>query len=200
MNTRLRPLSELCRKDVSTVDPRARPDSIFTYIDITSVNNTLKQIECPQKVKGAEASVRARRIVRVGDVLVATTRPNLNSVALISKEFDGEICSTGFCVLRCGPELDPFYLFAFVQSKRFVDSLTDLVQGALYPAVSDKQVLSQTIPWVSMDRQRDTAERISSQLERVRAATEAATHQLEDLQQLPQKLLAQVFDSDSIRP
>lgn len=157
MNNDLRPLSELCRRKIDQRDPTGTPDVEFRYIDIGSVNSRTKQIESAVAVKGAQASVRARQVVRAGDVLVSTVRPNLNAVALVPQELDGAICSTGFCVLRCGPELNPGYLFAFVQSCTFVEGLAEIVQGALYPAVTDRQVLAARIPWVEPPRQVEIA-------------------------------------------
>lgn len=136
-NVNHRPLSELCESTIASVNPKRQPESEFWYVDISAADNTLKQIVSPQKVNGKLASVRARQVIRTNDVLVATTRPNLNAVALVPEQYDGEVCSTGFCVLRVGSELDSEYLYYFVQSAAFVNPLTDLTKGALYPAVSE---------------------------------------------------------------
>jgi hypothetical protein len=136
-------LSELCTRNIDLIDPKRQPDHQFSYIDISAVDNQSKRITTPQRVFGKDASVRARQVIQKNDVLIATTRPNLNSVALVPESLAGQVCSTGFCVLRTNPLLDPEYLFAYVQSPMFVQALTDLVQGALYPAVTDKQVRAQ---------------------------------------------------------
>ncbi len=188
-----RQLGELCNRDIQLIDPKCEPDKQFWYIDISAVDNTVKRITNPQIVTGKLASVRARQVVQTNDVIVSTTRPNLNAVALVPAEYGGEICSTGFCVLRCGPELDPQYLFAFVQSRLFVDALTELVQGALYPAVTDRQVFAQSIPWVPLENQRRIATQLKAQLGAVEEARQAAQAQLEEIQRLPARLLAQAF-------
>jgi type I restriction enzyme S subunit len=189
----LRQLNELCDKDILLIDPKREPDKAFWHVDISSVDNITKQIVTPQKTLGKQASVRARQVIRENDVLVSTTRPNLNAVALIPAEYDGEICSTGFCVLRCGAELHPEYLFSFVQSPLFVKALTELVQGALYPAVTDRQVFAQSIPWVSMEEQHRIASQLKAQLAAVEEARQAAQMQLEEIKMLPHRLLAEAF-------
>jgi len=194
-NPRLRPLSDLCQRPVSSTDPKRKPEHEFWYVDISSVDNTTKRIASPRRVKGRDASVRARQLMHVNDVLVATTRPNLNAVALVPEQYDREICSTGFCVLRAGPELDPEYLFYCVQSPGFVESLVDLTQGALYPAVTDRQVLAQTIPWLCVDDQRQIAARLKAQLAEVETVRQAAQTQLAEINRLPQRLLAHAFKS-----
>jgi len=184
-NPRLRLLSDVCQRPVSNTDPRRKPDHEFWYVDISSVDNTTKRIVSPKRVKGGDASVRARQVMRVNDVLVATTRPNLNAVALVPEQYDKEICSTGFCVLRAGAELDHEYLFYYVQSSCFVESLVDLTKGALYPAVTDRQVFAQTIPWVCVDKQRQIAARLKAQLAEVETARQAVQAQMRDADGLP---------------
>ena len=145
-------LDEVC-EGPGTRDPLSEPDKPFQYVDITSVDAITKKIVAPKTLLGRVAPSRARQVICAGDVLVATTRPNLNAVALVPQELDDQICSTAFCVLRPKDNLDPSYLFAFVQSAEFARSLSELVTGALYPAVSDKQVRAQPIPLPPLDEQ-----------------------------------------------
>jgi type I restriction enzyme S subunit len=74
-----------------------------------------------------------------GDVLVSLTRPNLNAVAIVPDQLDGAIGSTGFHVLRSKWIL-PEYLYYLVQTDEFVNAMSSLVQGALYPAIRPKDV------------------------------------------------------------
>lgn len=197
MNFQLRPFADLCLSNIERVNPTNAPDGEFWYVDISSIDSTLKIISIPTKTKGKNASVRARQLIRTNDVLVSTTRPNLNAVALVPDEYDGQICSTGFCVLRCGDELDADYLFHFVRSGIFINSLSSLVQGALYPAVTDKQVFAQSIPWIPLEKQRQIAARLKAQLAEVDKARQAAEAQLREINLLPQKILAQAFGDAS---
>jgi type I restriction enzyme, S subunit len=59
---------------------------------------------------GQDAPSRARKVVQTEDVLVSTTRPNLNAVAMVPDKFNDQIASTGFDVLRA-PSIDPRWLF-----------------------------------------------------------------------------------------
>jgi type I restriction enzyme S subunit len=147
-------LGELCSAKTGTVDPTRDPDGQFLYIDITSIDVSRKEVTEPRWLAGRDAPSRARRRVMTGDVIVSMTRPNLNAVALISPEHSGQVCSTGFCVLRPEPRLDAGYLFHFVRTKNFVQALTALVSGALYPAVSEGQVRQQIIPLPPLEEQR----------------------------------------------
>lgn len=189
MSLIFRPLIELCDASVASIDPKREPHREFLYIDISAVDNSTKRIVSPQKVMGKQASVRARQVICKNDVLVSTTRPNLNAVALVAEQYDGQVCSSGFCVLRCGSELIPDYLFLFVQSPAFVQPLSDLVKGGLYPAVSDKQVRAQQIPWVHVDKQRSIAADLKIQLAAVEQARQAAKDQSDELTNLAHAII-----------
>ncbi len=186
-------LGEVCEEKMGLRDPHKQPDTPFYYVDISSVDNNTKQIIDFKEILGKDAPSRARQIICKDDVIVATTRPNLNAVAIVPPHLDNQICSTGFCVLRAKSDLDTQYLFAFVQTKDFIESLSDLVKGALYPAVTDKQVREQMIPLPPLPTQQRLAARLNDQLATVERARLAAQAQLEEAKNLPAAYLRQVF-------
>lgn len=188
-------MDDLCEKYPGIRSPAATPEVPFTYVDITAVDNISKRITESRTLLGKEAPSRARNVIRSGDVIVATTRPNLNAVALVPEELDSQICSTGFCVLRPGPMLLSEYLFLFVQSGGFVDPLADLVKGALYPAVTDYQVRSQRIPLVPFSEQKRIAAGLSAALATVETARRAAEERLAAAEALTTAYLHQVFEA-----
>lgn len=191
---RLVRLDDVCENRTGIRDPRKTPDDRFHYVDISSVDNVAKRIVVAKIILGKDAPSRARQIIRANDVLVATTRPNLNSVALVPKSLNNEICSTGFCVLRATEKIDSSYLFAFVQSESFIESLSNLVKGALYPAVTDKQVRSQFIPLPpTIEEQRRIAAVLDEQMKAVEQARRAVEEQLEAARLLPSTLFSEAF-------
>ena len=186
-------LSDVCEESIPTRDPRDSPSDSFRYVDITSVSNVSKRIVSPKTVLGKDAPSRARQVIRTGDVLVATTRPNLNAVALVPTELDGEIASTGFCVLRAKSGLNPRYLFGFVQTGKTVRNLSELVKGALYPAVTDAQVRAQWLPLPELSEQQRIVDVLAEQMVGVKRARVAAEAQLEAAKALPATYLRDVF-------
>jgi type I restriction enzyme S subunit len=143
---------------VKNLDPKKLGRNSFTYIDIASIDRELKRIVSPQILSAAEAPSRARQQVEAGDILVSTVRPNLNAVARVGEEYNGEIASTGFCVIRPDPvKLDSAYASYFVQTKDFVSRLTRIATGASYPAVTDDDVFETEIPLLSLAEQRRIA-------------------------------------------
>ena len=94
-----------------------------------------------------EAPSRARKDIRVNDLLVSTVRPNLNAVAQVTAELDGQIASTGFAVLRPDPKrIHPRYLFFRVITDAFISDMVAQAKGAGYPAVSDRIVSNHKLP------------------------------------------------------
>ncbi|TXT26987.1 MAG: type I restriction enzyme S subunit [Gallionellaceae bacterium] len=147
-------LEEVVEKTTGTRNPTKTPNDSFIYVDVAAVDNTKKIIVGARDILGGAAPSRARKLIRTGDILVSTVRPNLNAVALVPADLDGQVASTGFCVLRPTAKVLPEYLFYFVISRKFVDGLSSLVAGAMYPAVTDSQVLAQSLPVPPIPEQR----------------------------------------------
>jgi type I restriction enzyme, S subunit len=167
------PLSSLVN-DVKQCNPRDLGRPRITYLDISSVDNVTKRLIAPQRIAVDAAPSRARQLVHTDDVLVSTVRPNLNAVALVPAKFNGEIASTGFCVLRPRPkQLCPEYLFYFTQSAQFIAHLTRIATGASYPAVSDNDILDTNIQLPGMPEQRQIARQLeqADRLRRTRGYT-----------------------------
>ena len=188
-------IGEVCSTPVEIRDPRREPGKAFLYVDISSVDTAKKAITATQTIKGEDAPSRARQVIRAGDVVVATTRPNLNAVGLVPPELDKQVCSTGFCVLRSGGDIEPYYLYYFVQSPTFVGAVSDLVRGALYPAVRDSDVRDILVPLSPLDEQRRIAARLSEQMALVDKMRAAARAQVEAARALPAAFLRSVFQS-----
>jgi type I restriction enzyme S subunit len=172
------------------------PRTDFTYIDIGSVNNKTKQIESAKDmVAGSKVPSRAQQHVQPGDILVSMTRPNLNAVAKVSTEMAGAICSTGFDVLR-SIEVEPDWLFLIVKSRPFIDTMTALVQGALYPAVRPADIRVYEFPLPPLAEQRRIVAKIEALQERSRRAREALSEVGPLLEQFRQSVLAAAFRGD----
>jgi len=171
-------------EQVSTWTPeRDDPDGVFMYIDLSAVDQDAKVVSGARELTCSEAPIRARQLVRAGDVLVSTVRPNLNGVARVPPEFDGATASTGFCVLRPrAGQIDGGYLYQWVKSSRFVSEMVRRATGASYPAVSDRIVHESKLPLPPLPEQRRIAE-VLDKADALRAKRRAALAQLDTLTQ-----------------
>jgi type I restriction enzyme S subunit len=125
-----------------TVDPTKKPNDEFIYLDVSSVNKETKEIENASVLIGKDAPSRARKLVRTNDVIFATVRPTHSRVALITEEYDEQVCSTGYFVLRGKEFIFNQYLFYFLLTDEFNEQMEKLQKGASYPAVTDAEVKS----------------------------------------------------------
>lgn len=172
-------------------DPRREPDVDFSYIDITSVESGSGSISEPRRLSGREAPSRARKVVLQGDVIFATTRPYLRSIALVPSELDAQICSTGFCVLRAKRDVaEPRWLYYCARSDLVIEQVLAAMRGAAYPAVTDKDVRSAVIPVPPLEEQR----RIVAYLDSVRAKADALRRLQDETQRELDTLLPSVLD------
>ena len=148
-------LGALC-VDTDSVDLRSEGDRMIEYVDVSSISRDYLQIEATSRYTLREAPGRARKRILAGDVIFATVRPTLLRVATVPEEFDNQVCSTAFCVLRRDSEMavDNFIHYA-VQREQFVQQLAEIETGASYPAVTDRMVKEQMVPVPPMDEQRE---------------------------------------------
>jgi len=169
--------------------PQDGPGGDCAYIDISSVNNSTKAIRETKRISRENAPSRARQNVRRGDVLVSMTRPNLNAVAIVPQSLHGSIASTGFDVLRSAGS-DPGWLFLIVRSAPFIDTMSERVQGALYPAVRPRDIRGYPIPLPPLAEQKRIVAKVEEVLARVNVARERLAKVPAILRQFRQAVLA----------
>lgn len=115
-----------------TIRPKDAPAEI-RYIDISSVSPG--SIDAVTWMPFDDAPSRARRVVRHGDTIWSTVRPNRRSFALVLNPAENTIASTGFAVLR--PINIPWvFLHLATSTMEFSAYLANHARGAAYPAVN----------------------------------------------------------------
>ena len=158
-------------EETETRNPAANPSEEFIYVDIGSVDSVSAIIKEPKRLTGREAPSRARKAIHADDVIFATTRPYLKSIALVPPSLDNQICSTGFAVLRPKPDLvEPLWLLYLCRSDVVMDQVVVNMRGGTYPAVSDKDVRAAEIPLPPLPEQRRIVARIEEFARRVEEA------------------------------
>ena len=154
-------------------------DHAFFYIDLSSVSYGSIDESSLQKVQFASAPSRARRVVRAGDVLFGTVRPQLRSHASVTR--DGDVASTGFCVVR--PDRTTAcsrFIHHYLLSDEVAAQAARREVGSNYPAVTERDVAEFKLRRISLEEQRRIAEILDTADETIRANEE----QLRKLQRL----------------
>lgn len=126
----------------------------YQYIDLSSVDRETHTLLNTSIIDGNNAPSRAQQIVRIDDVLFGTTRPMLKRICVIPDEYDGQICSTGFCVLRAIDSIvQPKWIYHVLNTAQFYSYVESHQQGTSYPSISDSLVKEYEITLPSLDEQ-----------------------------------------------
>jgi len=180
-----------------TVDPTKKPNEEFIYLDVSSVNKETKEIEYANVLLGKDAPSRARKLVRTNDVIFATVRPTHSRVALITEEYDEQVCSTGYFVLRAKDFLNNNFVFYFLLTYGFNKQMEKLQKGASYPAVTDAEVKSIFIPFPKSFKTQQT---IVQKLDALNAETKKLEsiykQKINDLEELKKSILQKAFSGE----
>ena len=140
----------------------------YRYIDLSSVPTGGSSIGDTEIINSENAPSRARQIVQTNDILFGTTRPLLDRVVIVPEEYNQQICSTGYAVIR--PDVNvviPSYIYHILREKNFSAYVEKNQSGAAYPAISFKSVMEYMIPLPPLEIQ----QRIVDILDRFDALT-----------------------------
>ena len=161
-------------------NPTLKPEEMFIYIDISAIDVTTGIITNPQQLLGEEAPSRARKVVREGDIIISTCRPTRGAIAIIPKEFDNQICSTGFSVIRTKDNVDARYLHFILRSALVKEQFRKFSTGSSYPAILDSDVEKTIIPLPSIDEQNIIADKVFAETRTRNLVIEKANKEWEE--------------------
>jgi len=177
-----------------TIDPTKNPNKEFTYLDVSSVNKETKEIENATVLLGKDAPSRARKLTRTNDVIFATVRPTHSRVALITEDYNEQVCSTGYFVLRGKEFIHNKYLFYFLLTDGFNKNMEKLQKGASYPAVTDAEVKSINISFPkSLPEQQHIVSILDQVFEAIAKAKANAEQNLKNAKELFESYLETLF-------
>ena len=142
-----------------------KPTSAFSYIDIGSIDNAHQHLSSKETlIEADKAPSRARKPVKLGDVIYSTVRPYLHNMCIVDRKFSlPPIASTGFAAMVCLDGISNGYLLNYLMSPDFdtYANRTDNSKGVAYPAINDKHLYAALVPVPPLAEQRRIAERVS---------------------------------------
>lgn len=152
------------------LDPKRRKNPEFTYIEIGDVDGRSGLVG-HKHLAAKDAPSRARKLVRAGDVLVSTVRPERGTIGVVPPHLDGAICSTGFAVLRC-EGVHPVALAWLLKGESVRRQMIRHNIGIAYPAIAEETCLALILP---VDRGGlDELSKAAEELDRAQSLFEAA--------------------------
>ncbi len=177
-----------------TIDPTKKPNEEFTYLDVSSVNKETKEIENATVLLGKEAPSRARKLVKTNDVIFATVRPTHSRVALITEEYDEQVCSTGYFVLRAKEFLSNNLVYYFLLTYSFNKQMEKLQKGSSYPAVTDSEVKGIFISFPkSLKEQQTIVQKLDALCNETKKLEAIYQQKINDLEELKKSVLQKAF-------
>jgi len=192
------PLENICIK-AKKIKQDENPEKKIKYIDIGSIDNKNLKIVSYKKYKLKDAPSRAKQIIKKGDILFSTVRTYLKNIAYVNLEYDNEICSTGFCVIRPKQNiLSSKYLFYNVTSENFINKITPLQTGTSYPAVRDNDIFKQSITFFNIEEQEEIVQEIESRLSVCDKIEESVESGLKKIEHLRQSILKRAFEGELV--
>ena len=129
---RVSALTDLCELNASKWTDKKHP-SIIRYIDLSGVSSN--RIETVNEFSFGDAPSRARLQLRGGDTIVGTVRPGNRAFAYIHEPEENLTGSTGFAVLSPKQQHFSSFIYLAATRKEAIERLTNLADGAAYPAV-----------------------------------------------------------------
>lgn len=128
----------------------------YQYIDLGAVEPRTRQIGKTQAINSCNAPSRAQQIVHSGDIIFATTRPTQLRWAVIPDSYDGQVVSTGYCVIR--PDRSSIitnYLAHTLGTTSFLKYLKANQILGNYPSIPDSRIQEFRIPVPPLEVQRE---------------------------------------------
>ena len=160
----------------------------YQYIELADVGQS-GDISDVDIQYGSDLPTRARRIVKSGQIIVSSVEGSLQSCALITDEYDGALCSTGFYVLDSDC-INSETLLVLFKSEPIQALMKQRCSGTILTAISKDELLSMPLPMIDEDVQKAIAAKVQESvslrrqskqlLEYAKQAVEMAIEQGED--------------------
>lgn len=130
----------------------------YDYIELANVGVS-GEISGVETKLGVELPSRARRRVKSGQVIVSSIEGSLQSCALITDEYDGAFCSTGFYVLDSDC-INSETLLVLFKSEPIQALMKQRCAGTILTAISKDEFLSMPLPMIGVDVQKEIATKV----------------------------------------
>ncbi|MEI8270775.1 MAG: restriction endonuclease subunit S, partial [bacterium] len=141
-------LGDIC--DIIKIKSKKLKDPNLTveYVELSDINTHSYEIINSTTYQVHELPSRASYEIQEGDIITAIAGNSVgtrkHATALVTKEFEGSICTNGFRVLR-NFKIDSNYLLYFLKSEVFLKQMFMYRTGAAIPNVSDTDLANTLI-------------------------------------------------------
>ena len=160
----------------------------INYIDTSSVNaGLLSEVSFLED----EFPSRAQRLVRPGDILYSSVRPNLRHYYLYNDSYEHAVASTGFVLLRNNSSYNTRFAFYYLSTNEVVKYLSNIAESSqsTFPSFSSKDIGKIDLP----DIDRKAQDQIVSILSAYDNLIEVNNKRIKILEQMAENLYKEWF-------
>lgn len=144
-----------------------KKEPVFQYVEIGNVDSLLGIVNA-EEFETSDAPSRATQIIKEGDLIIGLTRPYLKKFAIVNKKFDGCVCSSGFQIVAPSKEANVEFLYEYLKSSIAVTQFEFYMTGALYPAITAKDLKKILVPLPPIDVQNSIVAHIHELKEQIK--------------------------------
>lgn len=134
------------------------------YVAISDIDRYGMKIAEEKWLPANQLPSRASYKIKEGDILVpvsgANTGTRKQAVALVTREYEGAICSNGFAVLRSIKNMDKYFLLAFLKTDTFIKQVRRMMTGHAIPCISLENLGKVLVPRPPLPLQKKMAKKI----------------------------------------
>ena len=144
---------------ISSINPESMKSGQFKEINYIDISSVKEGILSDVKNLKEDFPSRAKRVIKKGDILYSSVRPNLRGYTIINDNIINGIASTGFAQIRITEkDILPKYVYFMLTTEYITDVLVSKAKGAQYPAVSFGDFETLKIPVPSLEKQKEIVE------------------------------------------
>ena len=150
------PLGNVC--DIKDTNYTPEAGVHYKYIELANIGKSGEIAGCNIQ-DGENLPTRARRLVHQGDVIVSSIEGSLESCALVTDDYDGALCSTGFYVLQSS-KLNSETLLTLFKSLPMQQLMKKGCSGTILTAISKPGLEKLPIPIIRQEVQDEIARHV----------------------------------------
>ena len=151
-----KPLSDAC--DIKDTNYTPEAGVRYKYIELANIGKSGEITGCDIQY-GENLPTRARRLVHQGDVIVSSIEGSLESCALVTDNYDGALCSTGFYVLQSS-KFNPETLLTLFKSLPIQQLMKKGCSGTILTAISKPELEKLPVPIIRQEVQEEIARHV----------------------------------------
>lgn len=160
----------------------------INYVDLGSIDEDTNTINY-KMIESQDIPSRAKMHIAKGDFIFSGLAGSISSIALIDRQLENMVASTGFYVIKPSDEYNVAYLFALFKTKFMQNLLVRHASGAVMPSISNIELKNIKIPLPSKDIQDKIASYVLETIRKAKTLQEEANSGLEKAKQEVEKIL-----------